>query len=223
MAGRSIQDYKDDLLWKWRLEAAYYTQWNSYLRGLPWSRPVATRRAFGGTSPKFLLCPPKFFCSQKNLFQKYNKNKIRAPLKMYFAPPNLKTWLRACREAEQYAKLRHWSRNSERLVDRETARFCQMVGMQTFITVHDAIRKSACQNLLWKRRAGPVENLNLLILRERWSWDGWINWSKLQYFYKHFYITLNCWTLDEASAKKLLNSWDHCQHVSLMHRWSEAK
>jgi len=30
------------------------------------------------------------------LFQKYNKNKIRAPLKMYFAPPNLKTWLRAC-------------------------------------------------------------------------------------------------------------------------------
>jgi len=28
------------------------------------------------------------------LFKKYNKNKIRALLKMHFPPPKLKTWLR---------------------------------------------------------------------------------------------------------------------------------
>jgi len=32
------------------------------------------------------------------LFQKYDKNKNRALLTMYFAPPNLKTCLQACIE-----------------------------------------------------------------------------------------------------------------------------
>jgi len=41
-----------------------------------------------------LFMPHTFCCTQKNLFQKYNKIKNLTPLKMYFAAPNLKTWLR---------------------------------------------------------------------------------------------------------------------------------
>ena len=40
--------------------------------------------------------PHKFCGAQKNSFQAYNVNKHLASLEVYFAPPNLKTWLRAC-------------------------------------------------------------------------------------------------------------------------------
>ena len=57
-------------------------------------------RSHGGDSGQ---CPPNSFCAslkscsaQKNLFQINNKNKNRAPLNIYFAPPNPKTWLRTC-------------------------------------------------------------------------------------------------------------------------------
>jgi len=42
------------------------------------------------------------------LFKKYNKNKNRALLKMYFAPPNLKTWLRAWREPDDHNDSHLW-------------------------------------------------------------------------------------------------------------------
>jgi len=42
--------------------------------------------AFRGSYPQILF-PPKFCCGQKN--------KNLSPVKMYFASPNLKTWLQA--------------------------------------------------------------------------------------------------------------------------------
>jgi len=47
--------------------------------------------------PLNIFVPLNLCCSQENLFQTYNKNKNLVPLKLYFAPPNFKTWLRACR------------------------------------------------------------------------------------------------------------------------------
>jgi len=40
-------------------------------------------------------CPPKFCCAQKFFYWTYNENKNTAPIKMYFSPPNPKTWQRA--------------------------------------------------------------------------------------------------------------------------------
>jgi len=42
-----------------------------------------------GRAPQILLCPETSFLT-------CNKNKNLAFLQMYFSPPNLKTWLRAC-------------------------------------------------------------------------------------------------------------------------------
>ena len=59
------------------------------------TRPVAMAGVRRQRPPKFLLCTPKLSCSQKNFFQKYDENKNCAPIKLYFAPPNLNTCLRA--------------------------------------------------------------------------------------------------------------------------------
>jgi len=62
------------------------------------NRPVATGRAFGGNAPEISMVPPNFVVPKTLFIKTYNKNKNVAPLNMYFAPPNLKTWLRACIE-----------------------------------------------------------------------------------------------------------------------------
>jgi len=41
---------------------------------------------------------PKFCCAQKKLFETNKKSKDLSPLKMYFAPPNSKTWVQLCLE-----------------------------------------------------------------------------------------------------------------------------
>jgi len=47
--------------------------------------------AFGGSYPQIFFVPSKLCCAQKNLFQTYDKYQNNPLLKMYFAPPNLKT------------------------------------------------------------------------------------------------------------------------------------
>jgi len=51
------------------------------------------RGRLGVVPPSIFLCPPKFCCAQKNLFQTRNKNKNLAHINMYFALAKLKTWL----------------------------------------------------------------------------------------------------------------------------------
>jgi len=48
-----------------------------------------------GQLPQIFFVPPKFCCAQKELFQTYDKNKNLSPIKIYFASPSVKTWLRA--------------------------------------------------------------------------------------------------------------------------------
>lgn len=60
-------------------------------------RPVATGGILGQCSPQISFLPPQIFLFPDNfVVKKRNKNKNRAPRKMNFAPPNLKTWIRAC-------------------------------------------------------------------------------------------------------------------------------
>jgi len=49
--------------------------------------------AFGSSYPQIFFVHPKFCCAQKIVFQHMIKTKI-FPLKMCFARPNFKTWLR---------------------------------------------------------------------------------------------------------------------------------
>ena len=52
--------------------------------------------AFGGSSPPNYFCaPPNFLVPRKICFKNMIKTKIVPPLKIYFAPPNIKTWLQA--------------------------------------------------------------------------------------------------------------------------------
>jgi len=57
--------------------------------GMYQSRPVAAGDMLMQFAPNFLF-PPKFCCTQKNLFQKYNKNKNLSTLKLRFSPQTLK-------------------------------------------------------------------------------------------------------------------------------------
>jgi len=53
--------------------------------------------AFEGNATLNFFCAPRnFVAPKKNCFKTYSKGKNRSPLKMYCAPPNLETWLRAC-------------------------------------------------------------------------------------------------------------------------------
>jgi len=54
--------------------------------------------------PKFYLCPLNFVVPRTLFIKTYNKNKNVAPLKMHFAPQNLKTWLRAWVDLRRFDK-----------------------------------------------------------------------------------------------------------------------
>jgi len=58
-------------------------------------RPVATGGHSGAVPPKFLLCPPKFSCSQKICFKNVIKTKIVPPKNVFYPskPQNLATGL----------------------------------------------------------------------------------------------------------------------------------
>ena len=68
------------------------------------TRPVARGCIRGKYPPKFFVSPT-LCCAQKNSFWAYNKHKNISPLKMYFAPPNRKTWLRACAQFTRTEKV----------------------------------------------------------------------------------------------------------------------
>ena len=59
------------------------------------SRPVATGGIRKQCLPNF-FCAPQFFLPPEKFVLTYSKSKNLVPLKMYCAPPNLETWLRAC-------------------------------------------------------------------------------------------------------------------------------
>jgi len=63
--------------------------------GLPQGKSIAAWRVFGGNATIF-LCLANFVLSLKVLL-KLIIIKNLSPLKISFSPPNLKTWLRACR------------------------------------------------------------------------------------------------------------------------------
>ena len=56
---------------------------------------------WGQCPSKFRLCPPDFVAPRKICFKHIVKARIFPPLKMYCAPPNLQTWLRACADVHQ--------------------------------------------------------------------------------------------------------------------------
>ena len=60
------------------------------------SRPMATRGYWGQHPPNVFFAPPNFVASIKICFE-HNKSRTLYPLKTYFAPKKLNTWLRVCR------------------------------------------------------------------------------------------------------------------------------